>query len=166
MTMMAPLSDWISALSDSFSATGDFDLIPFSEPIEVVRWGFIASVAAVTGGSAVLSLNKRITAGNDTGRELAAGGTITLASVDDASMTAGLGVWATPPSQLIVKPGEQLQVSVSDAGSSGTIYYFLHFHRLPFQKPGRRLAFDGSQMALLSPAGLPERDFLINMTGV
>lgn len=165
MTMMAPFSEMLSvALATSGFNTVNFD--PQSCPIEVVRWGIIASSSVTSGVSAAIQLNKRVTAGSDTGLVDAAGGVLNLATANDPDTVAGSGIYSAPVEQLIVLPGEQLQVEVTDAGSAGVVRCFVHFYRLPFQKPGQRLAFDGSPMALLSPAGLPERDFLINMTAV
>lgn len=151
------LSEAFIAIPDSVGSTGTNNFDALADPIEVIRWGFVAATNVVSGSIFALAMNKRVTAGTDTGALSAVGGTITMATnPHDPFTVAGKMLFTKPLLQLIVLPGEQVQIEVTNAASSGTAYYFMQYQKLPYQKL--------SGFPLM--AGLPIADQLTNMTEI
>lgn len=117
----------------SFVTTGDKFLFAPAEPIEIVRWGVLAT--ANFGGSAVIALDKRITAGSDTGRLDAHGGTLSVGALAEGKGAYGEPTKATDPLGFLpVDPGEELVVEVTTgATTTGTAYAWIAYLPRPFQ---------------------------------
>ena len=106
-----------------------------SKPIKVIRWGYIATT--VLGSSAlVAALDFRPTAGVDTARVDAWGGTITPGHATargtgvQHTLTTGEGDRDAPIPEAVVVPGEELVIQVTTVASSGAVYWFIEYQPL------------------------------------
>lgn len=122
------------ASAATMNATGDKFTFTPAKPVDVVRWGLIATVAMT--GSAVVALDHRPTAGSDTGRVDGAvdangvdtaGGTITAGAV-----AQGKGVYHNLSSPLRVDVGEEVVVQVTTAAGAGSAVPFVEYIERPF----------------------------------
>ena len=113
----------------SLTSTGDKFVYTPSTPVEVVRVGFVSTIAP--GGAPVIAFDKRPTAGSDTNRVNAAFGTIT-----PGALAAGQMAYHEPDpltESRILNPGEQLVAEVTTASSTtGTGYFTLTVRDLGF----------------------------------
>lgn len=134
-----------------FNATGDKFIYTPACKAEVYRFGFIADAAMdPDAGGFVLALDHRITAGSDTGRtekqtitradaETVAAGKLVYADViipvAQAAQVDGSLLDVGPSGPLVVMPGEQVVIEVTNAvGAASTGYVFLEVMELAFEK--------------------------------
>ena len=119
-------------LGVTMTTTGDKIEFAPALPIDVVRWGMIATVAF--GGAAVVALDHQPTAGSATGRVNAFGGTIS-----PGTLAQGAGAYAEPLQSdgtglLQVDPGEALVVEVTTgATTTGEATLFIEYIPRAFQ---------------------------------
>jgi len=120
----------------SVATTGDKANLVAVVPINIVRWGFIATVALT--GAPVFALDKRITVGSDTGRVNAAtsggddtaGGTLT-----PGTLAAGAGAFREVnqvPGPFKLNPGEEAIFEVTTAAGAGSGYFFAEYEEEGF----------------------------------
>lgn len=134
-----------------FGATGDKFIYTPANPSDVYRWGLVNDTAMVSGTSFVMALDKRVTAGTDTGRvqmdtitrttDMAAGTGLFSQSILPVAQAAGSDNRTTPPiptyynvepaGPVQVNPGQQLVLEVTDAATSGTGYVWIEFVEYP-----------------------------------
>lgn len=128
----------------SIATTGDKASYIVGQPYNVVRWGIIATVSVT--GSPVIKLDRRPTAGSDTGRVAGAvvagvdtaGGTLTPGALTAGKVAyhnvivpaTGPGLGATGGFQ--INPGEELVWTVSTAAVAGTVKFFVELEEVPF----------------------------------
>ncbi|MGI9297765.1 MAG: hypothetical protein ACR2QC_07695 [Gammaproteobacteria bacterium] len=123
------------------SATADVLTFTPGVPIDVVRWGLVVTTVIV--GAPVIAADKRITAGSDTGRVNAAGGTLT-----PGTLAAGKGGYieaenfAAGNKPLEINPGEQFILEVTTGATSGAGTVFVEYKQKPFQSGSAAAAND------------------------
>lgn len=134
-----------------FNATGDKFIYTPASKSEIYRFGFIADAAMdPDAGGFVLALDWRPTAGSDTDRvekatitradtETVAAGKLVYAdvviAVAQATGVDGSLVNVGPSGPLVVMPGEQAVVEVTNAvGAAATGYIFIEVMELAFDK--------------------------------
>lgn len=122
-----------SAAATSIASTGDKFTFTPTKPVDVVRWGFIADVAVT--GSPVIAMDKRPTAGSDTGRvdgATASGVDTAGGSISPGAISQGKGVYHNLSGLLSVNPGEQLVAQVTTAAGAGTGTFFVEYYERSF----------------------------------
>lgn len=118
---------------DAADATGDGFVFTPAQPIDVIRFGFIADSLVDVGAGMVVALDHRAVAGSDSVRPAIL--TITHA----ADVAAGDGIYVQAAAPIEVNPGEQLVVAVDNAADTGgTFIPFIVYQRRPFV--GTRIA--------------------------
>lgn len=130
---MGGISDYRRAQSAAaaIGSTGDKFIVTPSGPIDIVRWGVLFN-AAITNDSGIVALDKRVTAGSDTGRLDAAGGTLTVTG----NIVAGKGIYVEPSTPLSIDPGQEAVFEVTDAAQNvGNVFYWYEFIERPFVAP-------------------------------
>ena len=117
------------------ATAGDKAFITPSSPIKVIRWGYI--VTTVLGNAnLVAALYYRPTAGSDTDRVNAWGGTITPGAATAVgkgvqhTLTTGEGDRTSPIPEAVIVPGEELVIEVTTTASSGAVYWFVEYQPL------------------------------------
>lgn len=130
MSLEAGQTKEYTAATQVVTSTGDKLLASPGEPIDVVRFG-VTFTAAGGSGSLVIALEKRITAGSDTGRVTGiAGAALTVTA---AQATVG-SVHTLDVAPLQVDPGEEVIAKVTTGlTSTGTAIVFIHAQPRPFQ---------------------------------
>lgn len=132
-----------------FTSTGDKYILTPAMPLDVIRFGIIYSVAK-DATSMVVTLDKRVTVGSDTGR-------VTISTMTDAAARAVAadvyqepGTLATaaatqsvaedgslrnvdPVGPYHIVPGQELVIAVTDAAdSTGQGYVWIEYNEYPF----------------------------------
>lgn len=161
-----------------FTTTGDKFIFTPANPVKLLKWGVIFSTSLSTGANGlVLELDKRITAGSDTGR-VDEVDTLTVA-VNNTTYVGGLGVYRDPytasvanvttpasevaaagplgvsltiqagQAQLQLKPGEEWVVTCETAASTaGQGYIWIEYAYLPISKPSGYGTTDAGTVSL------------------
>lgn len=116
-----------SAAAAAMTSTGNKLVMSPGQPMDFIRFGATFTVAGGSG-SLVLAIDKRPTAGSDTGRVEIATMTIT------AAQAAAGAVHTLDISPLEINPGEEVVLEATTAlGSAGTAIVFAHAQPRPFQ---------------------------------
>lgn len=104
----------LSAASLNMTTTGDKAtfVVPFK--CQVVR--VYVQVNAAPGDAGIVTFDRRVTGGSDTGRVDAYAGTVNLAT----SHTAGKVVYKDPTALLTLQEGDEVVVEVTDASANVT----------------------------------------------
>lgn len=122
--------------STALTGTGDLQTLTPAVCIEIISWGVIVTTA-LSGTPMVLALDKRITAGSDTGRvdDLAI---MTLTSAQVTAAVAGFIVrnrpapGVTAEQAILIYPGQQAIIEQATAmGSAGNGLPFIEFKISP-----------------------------------
>jgi hypothetical protein len=87
----------------------------FPSPVDVVGWGIIITTLLDVGAGAIFACDRRITAGSDTGRVDAAGGTITT----PADVAVGKVIYHELTTRLELNAGDQIVIEATDAPDTG-----------------------------------------------
>jgi hypothetical protein len=111
-----------------------------SLPCRIVRWGIINHLDAWVFGSAVIQLLQTTHAANG-GITEAAAGTTTMTEQD---LTEGEVLYVTPSSEVIVKPGDAIDVDMTTGGTSGDIIGFIQYQQLNWDDSGNNATFNDS----------------------
>lgn len=115
----------------ALTSTGDKFVVSLPVPFDVYEWGVIVT----TGLDATLrqiNLDKRITAGSDSGRVNDAGGAQIAGS---AAVAAGTVLYRRPAAPVQVNPGEQLVFEVTDAAVAGAGVLYVKGRKMPATAP-------------------------------
>lgn len=134
-------SQSVQATIADMSSTGDKVTLTPAFPVEIVSIGAIITTVLVdAAGGMVMKLDKRITAGTDTGRTDGTLGTLTLTSAQANSLAAGDVTRSRPEitpsdtvpteSALVVLPGQQAILELTTAVDSGAGIGFIEFRQL------------------------------------
>jgi len=147
--------------TDDFSATGENFSEPFANPIDIYRFGYIAETAVVVDATAAASLEAEVAGG---GTNRVSGSVLSLVDADDHAIgrviytdvvipvaestlnTVGIGGQkrnVDPSGPFHVRPGERVSINITDAGTSGTIRWFIEYANLAFAQPSTVAASDG-----------------------
>lgn len=118
------------------TSTGDKFIFTPNVPIDIVEWGVVLTTA-LDATARTIVLDKRITAGSDTGR-VAAVGTTTITG--SAAVVAGKQLYARPVEPVEVNPGEQAIIEVTDAAVAGAGVFYVKFQRRPAPVANSRMA--------------------------
>ncbi len=120
------------------TATGDEVVFTPAAPVNIVRWGFIVTTLLDVGAGATFAMDKRVTAGSDTGRVNGstdangvdtAGGTMTVT----ADKAVGTCIYHNVSPQFKVNPGEQAVIAVDNAADTGGDgIWFIEYEEEPF----------------------------------
>ncbi len=138
-----------------FTTTGDKFAFRTSRPVDIVRWGFIASVDVNVGARLTITADFRVNVGEDTGRingDAAGGmgvidlGTSAVPAHTTGDVLVGTGVYTNFVSSAGITlqaaaadntkteapfeldPGEEIVFEVTDAAdTTGTGYMFVHY---------------------------------------
>ena len=105
------------------SAAGDKLVLSPAVPIEVLEFGFLltAAVDDTAGDGMVAKLDKRPTAGSETGRGDGDAGVMTLTQAQADALEAGEVARSRPDSPALIYPGEEAVLQLTDAVAvSGT----------------------------------------------
>lgn len=127
----------------ALTATGDDWDVTFAQPADIVRVGFIVTAAFDSTANTVVAVDKRPTAGSDTGR-----GDGDIATINIPDDTAAGTVWTVEvnPSSIQVDAGEQIVFQVTTAASSaGSGIYFVEYQPRPLNTADERTAAQGSR---------------------
>lgn len=131
---------------DAITSTGDILVFTPARPIAVVDFGLVVTTTFnASAGAVTLKLDKRVTAGSDTGRGDGDLGTLTMTAAQAQALAAGdvarsvkaegSGAYAGPAATEaadVVLPGEQAVVEVTDAAATaGSGIPFIGFKDLP-----------------------------------
>lgn len=118
-----------SASSQNLNATADVLVIPIWKPFNVYRFGFVVDSSTASGTTLVVSLDKRVDAGTDTGR-------VELGTLQPtATVAQGDGLWIDLTARQEVNPGEELVFEVKTAaGVAATGHVFVEGVEYPFQR--------------------------------
>lgn len=132
-----------------FTSTGDKFIITPAMPLDVIRFGIIYTVAK-DATSMVVTLDKRVTAGSDTGRvtistmtDTAARavtaivyqepGTLTTAAATQSTAEDGSLRNVDPVGPYHITPGQELVIAVTDAAdATGQGYVWVEYNEYPF----------------------------------
>lgn len=135
----------------SIATTGDKASFAPSQPVNVVRWGCIATVAIT--GAPVITLDKRVTLLSDTGRVNGA----TAAGVDTAGGTLTPGTLAVGkgayrevnqvPGPFKLAPGEEAVFEVTTAATAGTVVFFVEYEAEGFNGDAGLTLAQGNRIA-------------------
>lgn len=108
-------------------STTDLLKIAVVKPANVVRFGFIVDSSTASGTTVVVSLDKRVTAGSDSGR-------VELATLSPtATVAQGKGVYFDLTARQEVNPGEELIFEAKTAaGVAATAHVFVEVVEYPF----------------------------------
>lgn len=123
--------DFIVFTAASIATTGDKATFTPAMPVNVVRWGVIATVAFT--GAPVLTLDKRVTAGSDTGRvngATASGVDTAGGSLTPGTLAAGKGAYREVnqvPGPFKLAPGEEAVFEVTTAAGAGTAFFYVEY---------------------------------------
>lgn len=115
----------IATIAD-LSSTGDKVTFTPAFPSEIVEFGVIITTALV-GTGLVLKVDKRPTAGSDTGRGDGDLGTCT----PGVAAAAGAVIRSRPNNPGLVNPGQQAILELTTGGSSGAGIGFIVFREKP-----------------------------------
>lgn len=151
--------------TDDFSATGENLSEPFANPIEIYRFGYISETAVVVDATASASLEAEVAGG---GTNRVSGATLALVDADDhaqgrviytdvripvaeSTISGDPGIGGSkknvePAGPFHVFPGERVSVNITDAGTSGTIRWFIEYALLPIPQPSTVSGTDGAQV--------------------
>ena len=110
----------------ALDAAADVLVITPVIPIEIIRFGFMVTIAG-TDATFVMALDRRVTAGSDTGRVLV--DTLTAG----AAVAQGKGMWLQLASPQKVIPGEQAVLEVTAGFTAGDGVVFALVKPLPMQ---------------------------------
>lgn len=115
--------------ADALNAATDIQTKTPGRPINITRWGAVVTV--VTVGATTVNLDKRITAGSDTGR---IAGTTPL--VIPAGAAPGEVYYVDENDGPIeINPGEEAVLEVTGAATSGNAVFFIENRELSFSGP-------------------------------
>jgi hypothetical protein len=106
-------------------------LVP-SVPCRIIRWGITVHLDTFVFGSGVVQLLHTTHAEDGTISEAAAG-TATLTLIDAAE---GSVLYCEPTSEVIVKPGDAIDVDLTTGGTSGDIAGFIQYQQLNWDESG------------------------------
>lgn len=118
-----------SASGANLNSAADALTVPVVKPINVYRFGVIVDSSTASGTTLVLSLDKRVTAGTDTGR-------VELATLQPtATVAQGKGIYFDLTGREEINPGEELIIEVKTAaGVAATGHVFVEVVEYPFQR--------------------------------
>lgn len=118
--------------------TGDKFAYAPAAPIAIFKWGVLANALIDVGAGMILTMDKRVTIGSDTNRVTGstssgvdtAGGSLSTSTTD---ISQGKGIYRVLSQPLIIVPGYEVVVQVSDAAdTAGTGYIWFEYASLPF----------------------------------
>ena len=103
-----------------------------STPCRIVRWGITVHLDAWDTGSAVVQLLRTTHAANGAITEAAAGTTtLTLADANEGTV-----FFCDPSTEVIVKPGDSIDVDLTTGGTAGDIRGFIQYQKLNWDATG------------------------------
>lgn len=105
----------LSAAGLVFTSTGDKATFAIPFKCQVVRVS--VCVNAIPGDAGIVTFDRRITAGSDTGRVDAYAGTLNMLT----SHTAGKVIYKDPTASLVLQEGDEIVVEVTDASAAVTL---------------------------------------------
>jgi hypothetical protein len=113
--------EWMAARATAITSTGDKAFwSPGMTPHVVRGWALIVTTGIQAADPVTVSLDKRITAGSDTGRV----NDLTASAVIPGGTVAGK-VYYKDGFQAKVSPGEELVFEVTDASAAGALTFVL-----------------------------------------
>ena len=107
--------------------TGDVGTFTPTVPVEIVEFGVVVTTAFAASDNFILAADRRITAGSDTGRGDGDAGTLTIAAASTAAVVAGDVVISRPATKLLVYPGQQVVLEVTNGNASGVGLPFINY---------------------------------------
>jgi hypothetical protein len=150
--------------TDDLSATGESLSVGFANPIDIYKFGYIAETAVVIDAGGFSASLEAEPAGGGTNR--VSGATLALVDADDhaqgkvvyteviipvaeAAITGDPGIGGSkrnvgPSGPFHVFPGEQVSVNVTNAGTSGTVRWFIEYAEQPFVAASTVAGTDGA----------------------
>lgn len=116
-----------NAVGQSLNSAADILRVPIVKPVVVQRFGFIVDNGTDSGTSVIVSLDKRVDTGTDTGR-------VELDTLQPAAtVTQGDGVYKDLAARQELVPGEELIFEVKTvAGVASTAIPFIEVIEYPF----------------------------------
>jgi hypothetical protein len=99
-----------------------------SEPVQIIRWGCIVTVATTADVSILTADHEQ--AG---GAALTPSGAADLGTVTVPISAVGLGYYKEMAVPFLVIPGEQVQISTNGGATAGDAMFFIHYKRMNFQ---------------------------------
>lgn len=145
---------YIFAQTDDLSATGENLSVEFANPIDIYRFGYISETAVVIDANGLVASLEAEPAGGGTNR--VSGATLTMVDADDhiqgvvvftdviipvaETVLNSVGIGGQkknvdPSGPFRVHGGEQVSVNITNAGTSGTVRWFIEYVEQPF--PGQ-----------------------------
>lgn len=128
----------LSAIGTSQVVTSVADIFTFTPtfPVEIFEFGMIVTTGLTASDNMALALDKRPTAGVDSGRTVGSGdlGTLTIAAANSGACGAGDIIISRPASgPFTLHPGQQAVLNVTATCAAGTGLPFINYRLLPSQ---------------------------------
>lgn len=126
----------LSAIGTSQVVTSVADIFTFTPtfPVEIYEFGMVMTAGLTASDNVILALDKRPTAGTDTGRTVGVAdlGTLTIAAASSGAVAAGDIMISRPASgPFILYPGQQAVLNVTNSCTAGTGLPFINYRLLP-----------------------------------
>lgn len=121
----------VEASASSLASTADIATFTFGTPIEVYEFGVVITTALTASDNLIIAADKRVTAGSDTGRGSGDVGTLTIAAADSGGVDEGDTIICRPTSPVVILPGEQVVIEVTNACAAGDGFAFINYRALP-----------------------------------
>jgi hypothetical protein len=125
-------SPTLSLVSASINLTTTGDKVTFPVPFKMEVYRIAIALNAAPGDAGVVTFDKRVTVGSDTGRLDAGVGTINLAT----SHAAGNVVFKDLVTRVNLVEGDEIVVEVTDASASASACYAIVLYREVPEVPG------------------------------
>jgi hypothetical protein len=106
-----------------------------SVPCRIIRWGITVHLDHFDSGSAVIALHHQTHAEDGTISEDTAAGT-KLLGITDTDYKEGAVLYCEPSTEIIVKPGDSIDINMTTGGTAGDIVGFIQYQQLNWDKTG------------------------------
>ena len=121
----------IEATASVTSSTADIDTFTPSFPVEIYEFGIVVTTSLTASDNLIIAADKRPTAGSDTGRGDGDIGTLTIAAADSDGVNAGDIIVCRPTTPVVLLPGEECVIEVTNATAAGGGFAFVNYRALP-----------------------------------
>ena len=131
MSYERSMSSNVEASASSLTSTADIDIFTPTFPVEVYEFGIVVTTALTASDNLIIAADLRTVAGSDTGRGSGDVGTLTIAAGSSDGVEAGDVITCRPTTPVVVLPGQQVVIEVTNAVAAGDGFAFVNFRQLP-----------------------------------
>ena len=121
----------VEASASALTSTADIDTFTPTMPIEVFEFGVVITTDLTASDNLIIAADKRTVAGSDTGRGSGDVGTLTIAAASSGAVDAGDVILCRLATPVVVLPGEQVVIEVTNAVAAGDGFAFINYRQLP-----------------------------------